>query len=240
MRGHETVEEVLSRIGTGPLPVLLLEPDGLARRAVETLLIAHGFHVVAAVGDGREAITISERHHVGILVTEIALPDMPFRAMLTAVRAARPAIRAVVVTGESDTAVLVETLHAGVTGILSKYTPPASLMLRIASTFRDGLILDEITGPVVLRGIAETGRTATALPEREREVLELVLAGCSTATIGRRLGLAESTVKSHAAKAAVRLGAKTSKEAAEKAARHGLVAVVDLRETVAVRTPDQL
>lgn len=203
-------------------------------------MVAHGFQVVAAVERGSEAIEVSERHHVGVLVTEIALPDMPFRVMLMGVRTARPAIRAVVVTGESDAAVLVETLRSGVAGILSKYTPPESLMLRIASTFRDGLILDEITGPVVLRGIAETGSTAPALPEREREVLELVLAGCTTATIGRRLGLAESTVKSHAAKAAVRLGVKTSKEAAEKAARHGLVAVVDLRETVAAKRPDQL
>ena len=78
---------------------------------------------------------------------------------------------------------------------------------------------------------------AVVLPAREREVLDLVLHGHSTRSAGGVLGLAESTVKSHAAKAAARLGMKSSRQAAAEASRRGLIAhgMIDLREDAAAQ-----
>jgi DNA-binding NarL/FixJ family response regulator len=227
MYGHGTVGPLHSMVGVAPLPTVLLEPDALARRAVETLLAAHGYPVVAAVACGQEALSVLQARQVGLLVTEIALPDLPLHELVRCARQGQAAIRIVVVTGEGDGDVLVDTLQAGVAGILSKYTPPGDLMPRVARTFNEGIILDEITGPAVRAALAGRNGDVPALPAREREVLELVHLGLSTAGISRRLGLAESTVKSHAAKAAARLGKRTSKEAAEAAARRGLLARPD-------------
>jgi two-component system nitrate/nitrite response regulator NarL len=224
------------------LPVLLVEPDGLARRALSALLTAYGFQLAGAVAQARDGLDLLREQHIGILFTEIALPDMPLGQFVAEARRRRGEMRVVAITGEGDADVLADTLRIGVSAILSKYTPPQVLMPRLGAVFTGGLLLDEITAAPLLAWIRrETGSDTVVLPAREREVLELVLQGHSTRSAARVLGLAESTVKSHAAKAAARLGMKSSRQAAMEASRRGLIAhgMIDLREDAAVQeTPD--
>ena len=205
------------------LPVVVVEPDLLARRALAALVVSHGFHLAAATGDAGEAFDVIRSRAVGTLLTEIVLPDMTLAEFLTAARGTQPGVRTVVVTGEEDGNVLADVLRTGVDAILSKYSPPAALMLRLACVSPGGLLLDENTGPPVREWLRGQADGVLPLPRREREVLELVLQGHSVRSAARELGLAESTVKSHAAKAAARLGMRTSRDAAAEARRRGLV-----------------
>jgi DNA-binding CsgD family transcriptional regulator len=71
---------------------------------------------------------------------------------------------------------------------------------------------------------APTRRTGKeALTPREVEVLELLAEGHQHEEIGRRLGIGPETVRTHARKAAERLGAKTRTQAVATAIRHGLI-----------------
>lgn len=207
------------------LPVLLVEPDDLARRAVAALLTSHGHRLAGAVVSGGEALETLRRQHVGVIVTEISLPDMALGEFLCEARQIRADVLVVTITGEGDLDVLAETLRFGVNALLSKYSSPHLLMTRIGAVFADGLLLDEITAPPLLAWLRrETGSETFVLPRREREVLELVLQGHSVRSVAQALGLAESTVKSHAAKAAARLGMRSSRLAATEASRRGLIA----------------
>jgi DNA-binding CsgD family transcriptional regulator len=176
------------------LPVVLIEPDDLARRALSSLLVANGFQLAGATAKAGPALEILREQHVGVLG---------------------------------------ETLRAGVSAILSKYTHPQSLMYRLGTVFSRGLLLDEITGPPLLNWLRrETGDFELVLPAREREVLELLLQGHGIRSAANALGLAESTVKNHAAKAAARLGMTSSMPAAREAERRGLLApavVIEVR-----------
>ena len=168
------------------LPVVLIEPDDLARRALSSLLVANGFQLAGATAKAGPAFEILREQHVGVLVTEIAIPDMAFREIVAEARCRRADIRIVAITG-----------------------PPLLNWLR-----------------------RETGDFELVLPAREREVLELLLQGHGIRSAANALGLAESTVKNHAAKAAARLGMTSSKQAAREAERRGLLApaaVIDVR-----------
>ena len=61
------------------------------------------------------------------------------------------------------------------------------------------------------------------LTEKEIAVLHLVAEGRTLHSVSRELNIAESTVKSHAAKAAARLGVRNSREAARIASSLGLL-----------------
>ena len=225
------------------LPVLLVEPDELARRALSALFVTYGFQLAGAVEYARDGLAILREQHIGLLITEIALPDMPFGQFVAEARRRRGEMQVVAITGEGDADVLADTLRIGVSAILSKYTPPRVLMLRLGAAFPGGLLLDEITAVPLLAWLRrETASDTVVLPRREREVLELVLQGHSTRSAARILRLAESTVKSHAAKATARLGLKTSKQAAAEARRRGLITdgTLDLRDGAVGRDSSRL
>lgn len=69
--------------------------------------------------------------------------------------------------------------------------------------------LGQVSVPRPVRELAEI----PALSHRERQILALVVAGCTNAEIAKRLYLAESTVKTHLSSAFRRLGVTSRREA---------------------------
>ena len=65
-------------------------------------------------------------------------------------------------------------------------------------------------------------RTARRITARERDVLELVAEGYSTAEIARALWITEDTVRTHIKRMLVRLDARTRAHAVAIAFREGL------------------
>jgi DNA-binding NarL/FixJ family response regulator len=64
---------------------------------------------------------------------------------------------------------------------------------------------------------------AAGLTGRQQQVLELIAEGLTAAQIGRRLGLAFTTVKTHKADTFKRLGARSAAHAVAIAYRRGLI-----------------
>lgn len=72
-------------------------------------------------------------------------------------------------------------------------------------------------GAVVVLDVGPEVDGSAALSAREREVLERVAIGHTTARIAEELGVAESTVRTHVDKARDKLGARTRAEAVARA-----------------------
>jgi DNA-binding CsgD family transcriptional regulator len=68
----------------------------------------------------------------------------------------------------------------------------------------------------------DPARAAPRITPREREVLELVADGRSTAEIAQALWITEDTVRTHIKRMMVRLGARTRAHAVAVAFREGL------------------
>jgi len=200
---------------------VVLEPDPLARFAVQSLLARASLRVVHSCGDAAEAVERCLAEDAGVFLTELALPDARFRDVAQRLLGERPQLRIVVFTSEQDPELLQEAREAGACAILSKYSEPENLGTKIAATRKGALLLDETTAPLVL-GTGGDPNPPT-LTDRETDILRMLAGGAKLGAIGRALGLADSTVKSHAAKAAAKLGVETSKKAAAKAARLGLL-----------------
>lgn len=71
--------------------------------------------------------------------------------------------------------------------------------------------------------MARTGADPLYLTEREREVLSLLADGMQLEEIGRRLGIATETVRTHVRNASDRLGAANRTHAVAIAIRHKLI-----------------
>jgi len=200
---------------------VVLEPNPLARFAIQALLAQASLRIAHAGDDADEAVQRCLDADAGVFLTELVLPQRNFFKITGRLLSARPQLRIVVFTWEQDGALLRQARDAGACAILSKYSEPENLGTKIAATRRGALLLDETTTPLIL-GTSETTRLP-ALSDREIDVLRMLDQGSKMTTISRTLGLADSTVKSHAAKAAAKLRVTNSKDAVREARRLGLL-----------------
>ena len=171
--------------------VAVVAEDDDVRRRLDGVIAASGL----VPGDAADA---------GVLL----LGCLAFRAVeATAVRelcAAHPTAEVLVVSRSEDTARVRRALEAGASGYVSVDEADYALAPAIAAVAAGQLCLP----PAYRRQIAKPTFTT-----REKQILGLVVMGMSNAEIGRKLFLAESTVKSHLSSAFSKLGVRSRNEA---------------------------
>jgi DNA-binding NarL/FixJ family response regulator len=216
----------------GPIRVALADDQALVRSGFAALLEAEDdLTVVGEAADGAEAVRLAARAEPDVVLMDIRMPGLD-GIEATRLIAADPRLTAVHViiltTFELDEYIF-RALRAGAAGFLVKDTDAAEL-IRAVRTVAAGEAL--LSPGVTRRLIAEfAARTRDARPvpglgdltDREREVLALIAAGRSNEEIARRIYVSPSTVKTHAARAMMKLGARDRAQLVVLAYEAGLV-----------------
>jgi DNA-binding NarL/FixJ family response regulator len=215
-----------------PIRVALADDQALVRSGFAALLDAEDdITVVGEAADGGAAIRLAVREKPDVMLMDIRMPGLD-GIEATAKIAADPALRDVHViiltTFELDEYIFA-ALRAGASGFLVKDTEAAEL-IRAVRTVAAGEAL--LSPGVTRRLIGEfAARTRDARPvrgmddltDREREVLTLIAAGLSNEEIARQIFVSPSTVKTHAARAMMKLGARDRAQLVVYAYETGLV-----------------
>jgi CheY-like chemotaxis protein len=113
--------------------VLLVEDVAVLREAIMTLLEEAGYRVIAAA-DGRQAHQLSEREQgtIDLLVTDVVLPQMNGYRLAEVLRAARPALSVLYLSGYDRPRGLDEALRSPRTAFASKPFAPETLLATLA------------------------------------------------------------------------------------------------------------
>ena len=159
---------------------------------------------------------------LGLAVVDLSLPGMDRPRDLEKLRRARADVRIVVLSGSQVRSDILEALEAGVHGYIVKNERTEMVVARIKH-----VMAGEIYVPAILAELASVPPPAAAGPvpaqpkppmdfltPRQREVLELIGEGYSNREIGRRLDVAEGTVKMHVATIFRSIGASNRAHAA--------------------------
>ncbi len=210
----------------GPIEALLIDSRQLVRAGMGRLLADMAqVEVGASVADFDAAIRWARTH-----VPQLVLVSLPGDGVevLDGVRKMRRQfadIRLLIVTDESDLLVQERLLQSGVTGMLEADCSVAELYTAIDTVIRgDRYISDALAQKLAERRVP--GRVNTPfdqLTHRELQILLLVAAGHSTATMARELCLTRKTVNSYRNRLLEKLQADTDVELMHLAMRHGLV-----------------
>lgn len=165
--------------------------------------VAHAFrYLIESVGLRVEVFTspsaFIERFdpaRPGCLVLDVRMPAMSGFELLDWLRQRDIEIPVIFVTGHGDVPMAVRAMKAGAVDFIEK-------------PFRDQELLDQIYKAIRMDALSRCDRAKFAaireryrsLTEREREVMDLVVAGCANKVIAERLGLSAKTVEAHRAK----------------------------------------
>ncbi|WP_414475926.1 PAS domain-containing protein [Microvirga sp. M2] len=199
--------------------VYVVDGDPASRRDL-CLLLQEAGYVVKAFASAQSFLEIAPVLVPGCVVIDIRNPGAGELLIPKELKARRGGLP-VIVIGEArgDVTVGVQAMKAGAADFLDVPYRPGQLLEALASaqtTIRERAERDQATERV--KGLI------AALPVREREVLDGLLAGGTNKTIARDLGLSPRTVEAHRARIMERLGAHSLPELVQLAVMAGLQA----------------
>ena len=161
------------------------------------------YEVVGQAGTGLEAIRLLKTTFTNVLVSELVLPELCGREVISRVRREIPGIQIVIFTGASDTSMLVKALRSEPNGFVHKSESLEILLFAVRTASVGGRFFSPKVNHLV--GQPEFG-AAQALSAREIEVMQSIAEGKSNKEIGRLLGVATKTVDNHRAHLMQKLG----------------------------------
>lgn len=143
---------------TAPKRVLVVDDDPIVGKSIDRTLTPRGYAVITA-SDGTEALDRLEREDYDVVYTDIKMPGMDGLEVAARIKASRPWLPVVIVTGFGTDANEAKARDIGVAGFLRKPLSPEM----IETSVSDALLVSE---PPVLPGAEalETARPAPGAP----------------------------------------------------------------------------
>jgi DNA-binding NarL/FixJ family response regulator len=184
--------------------VAIVPGDAQSRELLDSLVAVVGLEDAGAVALGGIDELVAARPDVVILVADFSANSG--LAALRRIRKDAPGTPVVVVARDDPGAIAArQALNAGAEAFVRAHEVEQSLAPAL-----DAVMAGLVCAPREVRRLV----AKPTFSHREKEVLELVVAGLPNSQIAARLYLAESTVKSHLASAFAKLGVRSRKDAA--------------------------
>lgn len=200
--------------------VMLVDDHAVVRSGLANLIgLEPDLRVVAQADNGAAAIELWRRHRPDVGVIDVLMTGLDGIETLRRIRLIDPRARVVMLTSSEVVADAIRAEEAGAAAYLTKHLDHDRILdvIREVHAGRAGIRLGvQRGGPAPL---------AEPLSAREIAVLKLMREGESNAEIGRQLGIAESTVKSHITHMLLKLGASDRTSAVARGFDLGLLAV---------------
>ncbi|MBP2400908.1 response regulator [Streptomyces syringium] len=206
----------------GKLRIIVVDDHTVMRAGVVALLASEpAIDIVGEAGDGREAVELARRLQPDVALIDLRMPVLDGVAATTEIVAGRTGTRVLILTTYDTDAEIERAVEAGAIGYLLKDTTREQLVDAIRSAARGETVL---APRVAQRLMARMRQPAlVALTSRERDVLNAVADGLSNADIGKRLVIAEATVKTHLLRVFAKLEVSDRTHAVVTALERGLI-----------------
>lgn len=208
------------------LKILLADDHAILRDGIEALLERHGgFEIVASVADGQQAIDVAASTAPDLCILDVQMPRMDGIEAARAIIAARPAVRILMLSMQSDPESVYRALQAGAMGYLLKGDATAEL-LEAASALAAGQRylsrgIDEQAVSDYLGGRRDAGPLERLSP-RERNLLQLIVEGHTNAEAARVLSLSVKTIETYRSRMMLKLGINDVPSLVKFALVHGV------------------
>jgi FixJ family two-component response regulator len=182
--------------------VFIVDDDSEIRETMREMVERHGYSA-AVFADGSDFLDGFRPGQTGCLIADAKMPGIGGLQTIERLKAMRSELPVIVITAYGDVGMAVRAMKAGAMDFLQKPVRQDELLDCIRRAFAAS---GEQPGAAV-RNEAEA--KMKGLTARQRQILDLVLAGAPTKTIAADLNLSQRTVDNHRAAIMRKLGAKS-------------------------------
>jgi DNA-binding NarL/FixJ family response regulator len=192
--------------------ILLADDHHLVRQGLKALLDGERhFRLVGEAGDGIEALKLAERLRPDVLITDLVMPGLNGLEVTRQVMKTVSKTRVVILSMYDNDAYVFEALRNGASAYVLKGSQASDLVkaVREVAAGRRYLSppLSELSLELYVRKVkSQPDDPYELLTTREREVLQMVAEGHTSAEIATRLYISPRTAEGHRANLMRKLG----------------------------------
>jgi DNA-binding NarL/FixJ family response regulator len=196
-----------------PIKVFLADDHAVVRDGLRYILEAQGDAVV--IGDaanGRAAVQQTQQLHPDVVVMDIAMPELNGVEATQQIRETCPASQVIILSMHSTAEHISRALQAGARGYLLKESVGREVVEAVRAVHAGRRYLSQeiaervIDDYVQQRQVAPREDPLARLSAREREILQLVAEGKSSAKIAEILHLSPKSVNTYRSRLMRKLG----------------------------------
>ena len=211
--------------------IILADDHKIVRDGLRSLIGKEDdMEVVAEAEDGRTAVLLAVELSPHVVLMDIAMPGLNGVEATRQIIAAAPQIKVIALSMHADKRFIMEMLKAGASGYLLKDSAFEELADAIRTaldnkTYLSPPVSEIVIGEYVQQLQKSDGSVFSVLTAREREVLQLLAEGNSTAQIADRLCLSVKTVETYRQHIMEKLNIRSVAELTKYAIREGLTSL---------------
>ena len=200
----ESVQRLpLSLDGVESSTVFVVDDDRAVRETMGDLLQENEYSV-ELFADGAAFLEAYRPGRGGCLLVDALMPGMSGVELIERLKAEGHKLPAIVITGSGAVPMAVQAMKAGAVDFIEKPVRHHDLLASVERA------LDQTHNTVALAASRETAATRVAsLTTRQRQILDLVLAGHPSKNIAADLGISQRTVDNHRAAIMRKTGSKS-------------------------------
>lgn len=209
--------------------ILLADDHHIVRQGLRALLQSEShFHLAGEAGDGLEAVRLAEKLKPDVLITDMMMPGLNGLEVTRQVTRLLPRTKVIILSMYTNDAYVFEALKNGASGYVLKDSQASDLIQAVHEVIAGRRYLSP---PLSERALELYMRRVESVPDdpyelltdREREVLQLVAEGCTSAEIATRLFISPRTAEGHRANLMRKLGLQNHTDLVRFALKRGIL-----------------
>jgi DNA-binding NarL/FixJ family response regulator len=178
--------------------IVVADDHHLVRQGICRLLEEAGdLQVIGEADNGQDALRLTKLLHPDVLILDISMSQLNGLDTLAQVKTIEPGPHVVMLSMHADLGMVQQALHQGALGYVLKQSVAGELLAAVRAASCGSVYLSSGVSQVLSRGFFGNGsqNLLDRLSPREREVVELIVAGHSTREIADRLRSSVKTVE---------------------------------------------
>jgi two-component system, NarL family, response regulator NreC len=211
--------------------IIIADDHQILRQGLRTLLEKEpDMEVVAEAEDGRKTVILVDELIPHVVIMDVNMPDLNGIEATRQILTDHPDMKIIALSMHADRRFVINMLKAGAHGYLLKDCAFEELAYAIRLVMANKTYLSPGVAEIVVKDyvsrIPSPVQTAfSVLTAREREVLQLMAEGKSTANIAELLHISIKTVETHRQQIMHKLGIRSVAELTKYAIREGLTSL---------------
>jgi DNA-binding NarL/FixJ family response regulator len=209
------------------ISIVIVDDHAIMREGLSQVLAQqHDLAVVGMSGDGRQSLKLIGELRPDVVILDISMPGLNGIEVARQVRERWPDCAVVMLSMHASSEYVFQAMEAGARGYLQKESSARDIVDAVRAVRAGRRYLGPGIAELVAEHLASRkpgDNPLSLLSRREREILQLVAEGHSSAEIGALLFLSPKTVDSYRSRLMGKLGLADVPALVKFAIRHGVI-----------------